>query len=277
VVGGRYLLKAEGSQPASAFKHDVDMEIRPAVSHPILKGVRAFHIFDEAYKQMWVSPRIQPLLVTDAPENESVVAWVSPYEKSGVVYIQLGHGSSAHRNQTYRTLVQNSIAWTAGRAPASAHRVLILSGRNNHDWRSTTPALRQALLEAGKFDVRVNEEPAGISAETLAAYDAVLLDYNGPRWGPIAEQAIESFVRSGGGMVVVHGASWAFNGLEVLGDRHVKTGIFEPAWKEYARMIGGVWSLTPPGHRPRQTSRVRDQVCGSRTSHLQRITGPATG
>src|SRR5215831_19989514 len=55
-------------------------------------------------------------------------------------------------------------------------RVLILSGRNNHDWRSTTPALRKALLDTGKFDVRVNEEPVGLTAETLAAYDALVLD-----------------------------------------------------------------------------------------------------
>ena len=271
VVGGRYLLKAEGSLPASKFKHDVDMEIRPAVAHPILTGIGPFRILDEAYKQMWLSPRVQPLLTTEAPENDRVVAWVSPYEKSRVVYIQLGHGSSAHHSPVYRRLVQNSIVWAAGRTPAptshntaplfhkGAHRVLILSGRNNHDWRSTTPALRQALLKTGKFDVRVNEEPAGISAETLAAYDALVLDYNGPRWGYMAEEAVESFVRGGKGMVVVHGASWAFNGLEVLGDRHVKTGILEPSWKEYAHMIGGAWSLTPPvtGHGKRHVFEIR--------------------
>jgi uncharacterized protein len=259
VVGGRYLLKAQGSQPGSKFKHDVEMEIRPAGCHPVLTGIGPFRILDEAYKQMWVSPRVQPLLVTGAPENDRVVAWISPYEKSRVVYIQLGHGSSAHRNPIYRRLVQNGIAWTAGRTLEPAHRVLILSGRNNHDWRSTTPALRQALLKTGKFDVRVNEEPAGISAETLRAYDALVLDYNGPRWGNMAEQAVESFVRAGKGMVVVHGASWAFNGLEVLGDRHVRTGIFEPAWKEYARMIGGVWSLDPPvtGHGKRHAFEIK--------------------
>jgi type 1 glutamine amidotransferase len=140
-----------------------------------------------------------------------------------------------------------------------ALRVLILSGRNNHDWRSTTPALRQALLETGKFDVRVNEEPAGMSAETLAAYDVVVLDYNGPRWGRMAEAAIASFLRAGKGLVVVHGASWAFNGLEVLGDRHVKTGIMEPAWEEYARMVGGVWSMGPPvtAHGKRHVFEIR--------------------
>ncbi len=138
-------------------------------------------------------------------------------------------------------------------------RVLILSGRNNHDWRTTTPCIRKLLVESGRFDVRVNEEPAGMTAETLAAYQVVLLDYNGPRWGATAEQALEGFVRRGGGLVVVHGASWAFSGLDVLGDKHVKTGILEPAWPEYARMVGGVWSMAEPktGHGKRHKFAVK--------------------
>lgn len=132
-------------------------------------------------------------------------------------------------------------------------RVLILSGQNNHDWRTTTPCLRQLLLNTGRFDVRVNEEPTGMTAATLAVYDVVVLDYNGPRWGRQSEKALADFVRSGKGLVAVHGANWAFSGLVVLGDHHVPTGIMEPAWSEYKKMIGGVWSYDPPasGHAPR--------------------------
>jgi len=126
-----------------------------------------------------------------------------------------------------------------------AIRVLILSGRNNHDWRTTTPFLRKALLDSGRFDVRVCEEPAGSTAETLAAYDVLVVDYCGPRWGEVTEKAVESFVSSGKGMVVVHGASYGFAGLEVLGDGHVRTGIKEPPWPEYARMVGGHWPEPP--------------------------------
>jgi len=129
-------------------------------------------------------------------------------------------------------------------------RALIFSGRNNHDWRTTTPHLKKLLLDTGRFDVRVVEEPAGTTAETLAAYDVLVLDYNGPRWGAATEKAVEEFVRSGKGMVVVHGASWAFSGLPALGDGHKRTDIIEPAWPEYGDMIGGVWSLDEPrtGH-----------------------------
>ncbi|MDW8130636.1 MAG: ThuA domain-containing protein [Bryobacterales bacterium] len=140
-----------------------------------------------------------------------------------------------------------------------AIRALILSGRNNHDWRSTTPELRKILLETGRFDVRVVEEPTGLTADTLAAYQVILLDYNGPRWGAATERAVESFVRSGGGLVPVHAASYAFVGLPVLADNHVRTSIIEPPWPEYAEMIGGHFSDQPPrtGHGQRHTFRVR--------------------
>ena len=49
-------------------------------------------------------------------------------------------------------------------------RVLIVTGRNNHDWRSTTPYLRRVLDLTGKFDVRVTETPDGLTAETLKAF-----------------------------------------------------------------------------------------------------------
>jgi len=80
-------------------------------------------------------------------------------------------------------------------------RVLLLSGRNNHDWRTTTPFLRQLLVDTGRFDVRVVEEPAGLTAQTLAVYDLVVSDYCGPRWGAATEQALVDFVRAGKGLV----------------------------------------------------------------------------
>lgn len=137
-------------------------------------------------------------------------------------------------------------------------RALIFSGRNNHEWRETTPFLRQSLLDSGRFDVRVVEEPAGATADTLAGYDVLVLDYNGPRWGAATEEAVERFVRSGKGLVAVHAASYAFGGLEVLGDAHKRTGIVEPPWPEYAKMTGARWTTTPKtGHGPRRVFTVK--------------------
>jgi type 1 glutamine amidotransferase len=138
-------------------------------------------------------------------------------------------------------------------------RALIFSGRNNHDWRATTPRLKQYLIDTGQFDVRVDEEPSGTTAETLAAYDVLILDYNGPRWGEATERAVEQFVSSGKGLVGIHGSAYAFGGLPVLGDQHVSTQIIEPPWAEYARMVGCTWSLDPPksGHGERHSFAVK--------------------
>jgi len=138
-------------------------------------------------------------------------------------------------------------------------RVLLLSGRNNHDWRTTTPFLRQLLVDTGRFDVRVVEEPEGLTAETLAVYDLVVSDYCGPRWGPSTEQALVDFVRSGKGLVAVHGAAYGFSVHDVLADRHVRTGITQPPWKEYAEMVGGWWPEAPSKqfHGARHSFKVR--------------------
>jgi hypothetical protein len=115
VVGGRYLLEADGDQKASSFKHDVHFGVSPVGEHPITKGIDAFEVTDEAYKNMWISPKVRVLLETNNPLNDRPMAWISPYSQSRVVYIQLGHGHEAHENPTYRLLIRNAIEWAAGR------------------------------------------------------------------------------------------------------------------------------------------------------------------
>jgi type 1 glutamine amidotransferase len=94
-------------------------------------------------------------------------------------------------------------------------RALILSGQNNHDWRSTTPQLRKLLTESGRFEVRVTEEPSGLNAKLLSGYDLLVLDYNGPSWGAPAESAMKAFVRDGKGIVIFHAASDPIGGWSV--------------------------------------------------------------
>ena len=137
-------------------------------------------------------------------------------------------------------------------------RALILSGYNNHDWRLTTPRLKEILVATGRFDVRVTEEPRGLTASTLAPYQVLVLDYQGPRLGPAGEKAIQDFVASGGGLVVVHGASYGFSGLDVLGDGHAQTGLVEEPWGEFINLTGGIWSKSNPetAHGDRHTFKV---------------------
>lgn len=138
-------------------------------------------------------------------------------------------------------------------------RALILSGRNNHDWRTTTPFLRQLLDESGRFDCRVAEATDSLTAETFAPYDVLIMDYGGPRWGEGTERAIEAFVQSGKGFVSVHGACYHFSGLDVITDGHRPVGWKEPAWPAFLRMVGCGWSALPPKgyHGPRHTFPVK--------------------
>jgi type 1 glutamine amidotransferase len=117
-------------------------------------------------------------------------------------------------------------------------KVLILTGVSNHNWRATTPVLREILERTGRFEVRVNEEERGCGPETFAPYDVLLLNYNdykhtaGPWWDARAREALLDFVRNGKGLVSYHASNNAFWG-----------------WPEYDRLVGGTWRDTA-GHGP---------------------------
>ena len=85
-----------------------------------------------------------------------------------------------------------------------------------HDWRGTTPILKQILESTGRFEVRVNEEFRGAGPETLANYDLVVVNYynrgDKDRWGERANAALDAFVRAGKGLVLYHLALGAFDG-----------------------------------------------------------------
>ena len=73
------------------------------------------HLQDETYKGMWIAPDVKVLLRTDNPTSDGPVAWISPYSKSRVVYLQLGHDAAVHYHPAYRTLVRNAVFWLGGR------------------------------------------------------------------------------------------------------------------------------------------------------------------
>ena len=140
--------------------------------------------------------------------------------------------------------------------------MLIIDGRNNHDWLSTTESLRATLDATGRFEVEVATAPAsglpkaprrpkGDDPRLLAAfeeaqkrfkalpknqedwnaweidftkYDTVILNYNGPRWPKKIEEDFSKFVRNGGGVLAIHAANNCF-----------------ADWPEYNKMIGLGW------------------------------------
>jgi hypothetical protein len=115
VAGGVYLPEPMKGMEKSTFKHDEWIDVNVAKPHPVTEGISDFRIFDETYKGMWFSPKIDVLLRTGNPTSDGPVAWVSPYKASRVVVIQLGHGREAHLDANYRRLVRNAIAWAGGR------------------------------------------------------------------------------------------------------------------------------------------------------------------
>lgn len=120
VVGCRYIFKGNykgdpESMASSSVKDGQEFLVRPVMKHPVLDGVGPFHLIDECYKGMWFSPKIQPLLQTDNPLNDPVVAWLGLHPKARVVGIQLGHDRGAHWHPAYQRLVRNALLWTAGR------------------------------------------------------------------------------------------------------------------------------------------------------------------
>ncbi len=115
VVGGRYRLENDGDIPNSTVKFGEEHLITPAGDHPITAGVAPFHVTDETYRGLFISPNITPLLTTTNRTSDHVVGWIGPCKTSKVVFIQLGHDHSPFQHPSYRTLVHNSILWTAGR------------------------------------------------------------------------------------------------------------------------------------------------------------------
>jgi type 1 glutamine amidotransferase/HEAT repeat protein len=116
-------------------------------------------------------------------------------------------------------------------------RALILSGKNNHDWQATTPALKVVLEASGFFKVNVIDDPSVCNETMLKDYDVIVSNWtNFPAhdrvWGPRAENAIMEFIRSGKGFALFHAASACF-----------------PAWPEYQQLIGATWG-EKTGHGP---------------------------
>ena len=133
--------------------------------------------------------------------------------------------------------------------PASEAKLqaLIVTGQNtaSHDWRATTPVLRKILEDTGRFDVRVTEEFRGASAETLAPYDVVVVNYYESKkpelkWGERAETALVNYVRGGKGLVLYHFTLAAFEG-----------------WTEFEKMCGGNWRPNNGHHSARHDFTVK--------------------
>jgi type 1 glutamine amidotransferase len=128
-------------------------------------------------------------------------------------------------------------------------RVLILTGRNNHNWRETTPVLEKVLERAG-CSVDTVVPPQGLTRENLQNYDVILSNWNSwgkdskeaeAQWTDTVREAYLEFVRSGGGHVTVHAGGSSFY----------------DDWPEYRKVALVYWNLGQTGHGRPHEFRVR--------------------
>jgi uncharacterized protein len=114
-------------------------------------------------------------------------------------------------------------------------RVLIITGDHGHAWKETSPFLKEVLTKAG-MTVDITETPSkDLTADNLAKYDVLLLNYKDTKkgspesvWSDDNKKAFTEAVKGGKGLVVYHHASSAFVG----GDEFSQ---------EFEKVIAGGW------------------------------------
>jgi len=139
-------------------------------------------------------------------------------------------------------------------------KVLIVDGQNNHNWKETTPVMKQQLEDAGIFSVDVATAPGrgGDMSQfkpDFAAYDVIVANYTGDSWSDETNKSLVDYMNAGGGLVIVHAADNAF-----------------PKWKEWNEMIAvGGWGGRNEKSGPRlyweDGKIVRDTSPGRGGSH----------
>lgn len=137
-----------------------------------------------------------------------------------------------------RLLALVAVTLLTGAVSAKDVKVLIITGDHGHKWQETTPFLKEMLTKAG-HKVDVTEAPSkDLTANNLAKYDVLLLNYrntpNGAKanpasvWSDENKTAFKEAVEGGKGLVVYHHASSAFTGPT-------------PFEKEFEKIIAGGW------------------------------------
>jgi trehalose utilization protein len=118
-------------------------------------------------------------------------------------------------------------------------KVMIIGGQNNHDWKKSTPFMKELLDKSDRFDTVVDNAPeSDASASDWNAwrpqfkdFDCIVLDYNGQMWPNQVKQDFVDYIAGGGGAIVIHAANNSFNG-----------------WKEFEQMVGLLWRDPKSGY-----------------------------
>ncbi len=144
------------------------------------------------------------------------------------------------------TIISMLILMAGCGGPEEVHEklsILILTGRNNHNWEMTTAVLDSTFKARGLFTADITTRPDTLKYEYLVKYDALLMNWNSwpennIRWPAAAEKGLLKFVDEGGGLVYFHSSTSAF---------------YE--WPEFKQISTGTWIMDSTWHGP--VSRVK--------------------
>lgn len=147
------------------------------------------------------------------------------------------------------TLLAAAVLQSSGHAAEATNklRVLLVTGDDvtpAHNWAEVSQTIKETLVSAGRFEVRVCED-AGVldSAASLARYDLIFLHlYNAktPTLSDAAKENLLQFVKGGKGLAVSHLSSASFK-----------------EWEEFRKLCGRYWVMGKSGHGPRGVFKAR--------------------
>lgn len=128
-------------------------------------------------------------------------------------------------------------------------QVLLVTGDDvtpAHNWAEVSQAIRDTLVQSGKFEVRMSED-AGIldSQAALGRYDVVFLHLFNAKTPTLSDEGKENllnFVKSGKGFVLSHLSSASFK-----------------EWDEFKKLCGRYWVMGKSGHGPRSVFKAEVQ------------------
>jgi len=129
-------------------------------------------------------------------------------------------------------------------------KVLILSGKNNHEWQKTTPLLVKIYKDSRLFTINVTEKPDALSYNDLRKFDVVVSNWNSwPdndfRMAKEWENDFLRYVKEGGGVIFIHAGSSSFYN-----------------WNEYHQIGIGRW-----GKDTRHGEQTKGKIYGFDQTH----------
>ena len=170
------------------------------------------------------------------PADERSAPQQLPNSSLSLVKILLAFASTSRQSlpimkialQTW--LLATVLSFQITPSQAAGLKLLLIDGQNNHDWKSSTPVLKDILEQTGLFEVDIATSPGrgkdmNEFKPNFSGYKVIVSNYNGEPWAKETQEALVRFVHEGGGFVAVHAADNSF-----------------PKWQEYNQMIGlGGW------------------------------------